>query len=166
MLGALVMVLHLTGVEGVLYASISLISEQCDHVAVTANLPSLTQNADPCSCFHAFVQYHTLADADIHISPTGLLHAGNVTSKSVQTELELYTMISMHAIASDNQTATHSCHAEVSQHTSSLCAHDTAVPDLCWTGVAVHLAELKLRLRARTLGQRGVTDNVAKSLSV
>jgi hypothetical protein len=63
-------------------------------------------------------------------------------------------------------TITHSCHAEVSEDTATLCAHDTAVLDLCRASVAVHLAELKLRLRAGALGQGGVADNIAKSLSV
>ena len=118
------------------------------------------------SVFHAFVQYPTLGDLDIRSSPASFLHTGNVASKSVQTELELYPTVSMHATGSHDSTTTHSCHAEVPQYTSSLCAHDTAVLDLCRTGVAVHLAELELGLRARTLGQRGVTDNVAKRLSV
>jgi hypothetical protein len=61
---------------------------------------------------------------------------------------------------------TYSCHAEVSEDTASLCAHDATVLDLCRAGVAVHLAELELRLRARALRERGVTDNVAKSLSI
>lgn len=61
---------------------------------------------------------------------------------------------------------TYSCHAEVSEDAATLCAHNTAVLDLCWAGVAVHLAELELRLRARALGQGGVADNVAKGLSV
>ena len=60
---------------------------------------------------------------------------------------------------------TYSCHAEVPENTSSLCAHDTAVPDLCRAGVAVHLSELELRLRAGALRKRGVANNVAKSLS-
>jgi hypothetical protein len=60
---------------------------------------------------------------------------------------------------------TYSCHAEVSEDTASLCAHDAAVLDLCRAGVAVHLAELELRLRAGALRERGVADNVAKSLS-
>jgi len=85
------MVLHLTGAEGVLYASFTHILVQHDHKTVTRPIyPSFTQNADPCSCFHAFVQYPTLVNVLIHISPTSLLHAGNVASKSVQTELELY----------------------------------------------------------------------------
>ena len=75
-------------------------------------------------------------------------------------------MISMPTTGSYNQAATHSCHAEVSQYTSTLCAHDTAVLDLCRTCVAVHLAELELGLRARALGQGGVADNIAESLSV
>ena len=75
-------------------------------------------------------------------------------------------MISMPATGSYDQAATHSCHAEVPQYTSSLCAHDTAVLNLCRTGVAVHLAELELGLRARALGQGSVADNIAKSLSV
>ena len=75
-------------------------------------------------------------------------------------------MISMHATGFQDQTATHSCHAEVPQYTSSLCTHDTAVPDLCRAGVAMHLAELELSLCARALGKRSVADNVAKSLSV
>jgi hypothetical protein len=61
---------------------------------------------------------------------------------------------------------TYSCHAEVSEDAASLCAHDTAVLDLCWAGVAVHLAELELRLRARALREGSVSDNVAKSLSM
>jgi hypothetical protein len=61
---------------------------------------------------------------------------------------------------------TYSCHAEVSEDTASLCAHDAAVLDLCRAGVAVHLAELKLRLRARALREGGISDNVAKSLSM
>jgi hypothetical protein len=75
-------------------------------------------------------------------------------------------MVSMHATQSHDHTTTHSCHTEVPQYTSSLCAHDTAVLDLCRTGVAVHLAELELGLRACTLGQGGVANNIAKSLSV
>jgi hypothetical protein len=63
-------------------------------------------------------------------------------------------------------TMTYSCHAEVSEDTASLCAHDAAVLDLCRAGVAVHLAELELRLRARALREGSVSDNVAKSLSV
>jgi hypothetical protein len=61
---------------------------------------------------------------------------------------------------------TYSCHAEVSEDTASLCAHDAAVLNLCRAGVAVHLAELELRLRARTLREGSVSDNVAKSLSI
>jgi hypothetical protein len=75
-------------------------------------------------------------------------------------------MISMLATRSHGRTATHSCHAEVPQYTSTLCAHDTAVLDLCGAGVAVHLAELELGLRARALRQGGVADNIAKGLSV
>jgi hypothetical protein len=60
---------------------------------------------------------------------------------------------------------TYSCHAEVSEDTATLCAHNTAVLDLCRAGVAVHLGELELRLRAGALRQGGVTDNVAKRLS-
>ena len=63
-------------------------------------------------------------------------------------------------------TITHSCHAEVSEDTATLCAHDTAVLDLCRAGVAVHLGELELRLRARALRQGSVADNVAKRLPV
>ena len=75
-------------------------------------------------------------------------------------------MISMPATGSYDQAATHSCHAEVPQYTSSLCAHDTAVLNLCRTGVAVHLAELELRLRAGALRQGGVADDIAECLSV
>ena len=135
-------------------------------MAVTGRHPSFAQNANPCPSVHAFVQYPTLADLGIRSSPASLLHTGNVTSKSIQAKLELLTTISTHITDSQDHTATHSCHAEVSQYTSSLCAHDTAVLDLCRTGVAVHLAELELGLRARTLGKRGVADNIAKGLSV
>jgi hypothetical protein len=61
---------------------------------------------------------------------------------------------------------TYACHAEVSENTATFCAHNTAVLDLCRAGVAVHLAELELRLRARALRERGVANNVAKSLSI
>ena len=61
---------------------------------------------------------------------------------------------------------TYSCHAEVSEDTATLCAHNTAVLDLCRASVAVHLGELELRLRARALRQRGVADSVAERLSV
>jgi hypothetical protein len=146
----------------------SRIVERYDHMAVTGQSthPSFAQNAGPCSVSHAFVQYPTLADADIRSSPASLLHTGDVASQSVQTELELYTTVSTHTTGSHDHTTTHSGHAEVPQHTSSLCAHGTAVLDLCRTGVAVHLAELELGLRARTLGQGGVANNIAKSLSV
>jgi hypothetical protein len=117
-------------------------------------------------CFHAFVQYPTLANVDIRPSPASLLHTRDVASKSVQSELELHTTVSIRATGSHDYTTTHSCHAEVPQYTSSLCAHNTAVLDLCWAGVAVHLAELELGLRARTLGQGGVANDIAKSLSV
>jgi hypothetical protein len=75
-------------------------------------------------------------------------------------------MVSMHATRSHDYTTTHSRHAEISQYTSSFCAHDTAVLNLSRAGVAVHLAELELGLRARTLGQGGVANNIAKRLSM
>lgn len=71
-----------------------------------------------------------------------------------------------HSLTFMSVAMTYSCHAEVSEDTATLCAHDTAVLDLCRAGVAVHLGELELRLRARALGQGGVADNVAKRLSV
>lgn len=61
---------------------------------------------------------------------------------------------------------THPSHPEVPEHTPSLTTHNTSIPDLCRAGIAVHLAELKLGLRARALGERGVADDVAESLSV
>lgn len=61
---------------------------------------------------------------------------------------------------------TYSCHAEVSEDTATFGAHYTSVPDLRGAGVAVHLAELELRLRARALRERGVADDVAEGLPV
>lgn len=121
-------------------------------------------NAVPCSFYFYAVQYPTLADVDC--SPACLLDTGDVACESVQTELELHKMISIRSSSCMQHLTTYSCHAEVSENTSSLCAHDTAVPDLCRASVAVHLAELELRLRAGTLRQGGVANNVAKSLSV
>lgn len=74
--------------------------------------------------------------------------------------------ISVRSVPCMRLTITYSCHAEVSENTSSLCAHDTAVLDLCRAGVAVHLTELELRLRARALREGGITDDIAKGLSV
>ena len=122
-----------------------------------------TQNAVLCSCYYNAVQYPTLTSLDC--SPACLLHTRDVACKSVQTELELRVKISIRSLASVYVTMTYSCHAEVSEDTATFCAHDAAILDLCRAGVAVHLAELELRLRARALGQGGITDNVAKSLS-
>ena len=74
--------------------------------------------------------------------------------------------ISISSLFHSRSITTYSCHAEISEDTSSLCAHDTAVPDLCRSGVTVHLAELELRLRAGALRKRGIADNVAKGLPV
>ena len=71
-----------------------------------------------------------------------------------------------HSLTSMSVAMTYSCHAEVSEDTATLCAHDTAVLDLCRAGVTVHLGELELRLRAGALRQRGVANNVAERLSV
>jgi len=126
-----------------------------------------TLNATLCSCSYNAVQYPTLTSLDC--SPACLLHSRNVARKSIQTELELQVKISIRSLTRPltlmSVAMTYSCHAEVSENTTTLCAHDTAVLDLCRAGVAVHLGELELRLRARALRQGGVADNIAKRLS-
>ena len=62
--------------------------------------------------------------------------------------------------------STHPSQPEIAENTSALAAHDTAVLNLCRTGVAVHLRQLELGLRADALRERGVADNVAQRLSV
>jgi hypothetical protein len=123
-----------------------------------------TLNAVPCSSAYNAVHIPTLAILDC--SPACLLHTRDITRKSVQTELELHMTVSIRLAHHKRYAMTYSCHAEVSEDTASLCAHDTAVLDLCRAGVAVHLAELELRLRAGALRKRGIANYVAKSLSV
>lgn len=61
---------------------------------------------------------------------------------------------------------THPSHPEIPENSPSLATHNTSIPDLCRAGIAVHLAELELGLRARSLRERGVADDVAEGLSV
>jgi hypothetical protein len=164
---AFAMVLRPVTAEGLLTASITALLE-----AAMTRPGQLTRvsipNAILCSCSYNAVQYPTLTSLDC--SPACLLHSRDVARKRVQTELELQMTISIrslaHSLTSMSVAMTYSCHAEVSEDTATLCAHDTAVLDLCRAGVAVHLGELELRLRARALRQGGVADNVAKRLSV
>lgn len=60
---------------------------------------------------------------------------------------------------------TYSCHAEITEDTSSFATSNTSVLDLGGTGVAVHLRQLQLSLGAGALWQKGVADDVAKCLS-
>lgn len=61
---------------------------------------------------------------------------------------------------------TYSTKPEVAKDTSSLPSHDTPVLDLCESCVTVHLRELELGLRADSLRERCVSDDVAQRLSV
>lgn len=61
---------------------------------------------------------------------------------------------------------THPCHAKIPENPSSLPPHDTPIPDLRGPGVAMHLAELELRLCPRALRQGCVADEVAEGLSI
>jgi hypothetical protein len=62
--------------------------------------------------------------------------------------------------------ATHSSQPEIAEDTSALASHYAPVLDLCEARVAVHLRELELRLRADSLRERRVANDVAESLSV
>jgi hypothetical protein len=62
--------------------------------------------------------------------------------------------------------STYSRHPKVSEDTSSLPSHDTSIPDLCGSRVAMHLRELELCLCAGSLREGGVTDCVSKGLSM
>lgn len=56
--------------------------------------------------------------------------------------------------------------SKIANDTASNATIDTAVLDLRGTSVGVHLAELQLSLRAGTLREGGVADDVAQSLAV
>ena len=163
---AFAMVLRPVVADYLLISNITALSHGRHHFARPIDRVS-TLNAILCSCSYNAVQYPTLTSLDC--SPACLLHSRDVARKRVQTELELQMTISIrslaHSLTSMSVAMTYSCHAEVSEDTATLCAHDTAVLDLCRAGVAVHLGELELRLRARALRQGGVADNVAKRLS-
>jgi hypothetical protein len=60
---------------------------------------------------------------------------------------------------------TYSCHAEITEDTTSLTTSNTSVLDLGGTGVAVHLRQLQLSLGAGALWQECVADDVAECLS-
>lgn len=163
----LAMVLRPVVADEWLISSITALSHGRHHFAWLNDRVS-TLNAILCSCSYNAVQYPTLTSLDC--SPACLLHTRDVARKSVQTELELRVMVSIRSLAHSltlmSVAMTDSCHAEVSEDTATLCAHDTAVLDLRRASVAVHLGELELRLRARALRQRGVADNIAKRLPV
>lgn len=61
---------------------------------------------------------------------------------------------------------THSVESEIPEHTTGSARGHTAVLDLCWAGVAVHLGQLELGLGASTLRKAGVADDVAERLAV
>ena len=60
----------------------------------------------------------------------------------------------------------YSSHPEVAKDTSAFASHYTPVLDLCVACVAVHLGELELGLGTGTLGEGGVADDVAESLTI
>jgi hypothetical protein len=60
----------------------------------------------------------------------------------------------------------YSSHPKVAKDTTALASHYTPVLDLCVACVAVHLRELELGLRADSLWQSGIADNVSEGLSV
>lgn len=79
--------------------------------------------------------------------PACSLHAGNVSSHSLHSELI-------------------SAHFKVAQDTTALTAHDTAVANLCRSGIAVHLRKLQLGLRADSGRESGISYHVSKRLSL
>jgi hypothetical protein len=60
----------------------------------------------------------------------------------------------------------YSSQPEVAEDTTTLASHDTPVLDLRVPCIAVHLRELELSLRADSLRECGIADNVAEGLSV
>lgn len=60
----------------------------------------------------------------------------------------------------------YSGHTEVAENTTAFTTGDTPVDDLRGAGVAVHLSELELGLRAGALREGGVADDVSECLSV
>ena len=60
----------------------------------------------------------------------------------------------------------HSSKSEVPEDGSGDTTRYTAVPDLGGPGVSVHLGQLQLRLSTGTLGESGVADHIAESLTI
>ncbi len=59
---------------------------------------------------------------------------------------------------------THPSHPEVSHDTPSPSTHDASILYLRRAGVAVHLRELELGLRARSLWERDISDHISERL--
>lgn len=62
--------------------------------------------------------------------------------------------------------STYPRHSKVSHYTPSLSTHDTPISYLHGSRVAVHLSELELRLRSRSLREGGVADHESEGLPV
>lgn len=60
---------------------------------------------------------------------------------------------------------TYMCQSKSPEYASCFSAHQTSVPYLSRSSVAMHLTELQLRPGTHCLGEGGVPDDVAKSLS-
>lgn len=95
-------------------------------------------------------------------SPARPLNARKVASHSLQSEVVLCLIsIECHSFRSGT---TYSCHLEVAEHTTRVSPHRTSVANLRRACVVAHLLELELGFGADTSGERGVSNDVSKSL--
>lgn len=120
-----------------------------------------------------FLYESTDPNTSYHLLPACLLDTWKLTSESLHTELELERKkrdVSSRRYSGvqtcPSRAFTHSVESEIPEHTTGSTRGHTAVLDLCWAGVAVHLGQLKLGLGAGTLRKAGVANDVAECLSV
>ena len=133
--------------------------------------------------------YNIIHSFSLSNLPASLLNTRNVARQRVHAKLELQyqsairtsqsvqpimsramflvhdPLIFHNAFLSNNSDRTHPSHSKVPQYTSPLSPHDTSIPDLRGPGIAVHLAQLELSLRSRSLGERGIADDITQGLS-
>ena len=98
------------------------------------------------------------------ILPARLLDSRQISLQRIQPERILSALAT--SLAPPEYHFTHPRHTKMlPKHSLSFSSFYTPVVDLRSPGVRVHLCELKLGLSADSLGEKGVGDHIAESLS-